>query len=71
MQTHQNWIKAHYNSVIKSYGGKWVLIEADKILFADESFDIVFKQFKKIENKQNCKVALIETGDAPFYGFQT
>jgi predicted O-methyltransferase YrrM len=70
MQAHQNWIKAHYEQLIKSYGGKWVIVEKDKIIFADDSFDIVFNQYKKIENKENCKIALIESGDAAFYGFK-
>ena len=69
MQPHQHWIKAHYNSLIKSYGGKWVIVEKDKIVFADDSFNIVFNQYKKIKNKANCKIVLIETGDAGFYGF--
>jgi len=67
MQSYQNWIKAHYNSLIKSYGGKWVIAEEDKIVFADDSFNIVFNQYKKMENKENCKIALIETGDAVEY----
>ncbi len=70
MQAPQHWIKAHYNSLIKSYGGKWVIVEKDKIVFADDSFNIVFNQYKNIKNKDDCKIALIETGDAAFYGFK-
>jgi hypothetical protein len=44
-----------------------VIVEEDKIVFADDSFDIVFNQYKKLKNKENCKIALIETGDAVEY----
>ena len=70
MQAHQHWIKAHYNSLIKSYGGKWVIVEKNKIIFADAAFDIVFNQYKKIKNKVDCQIALIETGNAAFYEFE-
>jgi len=70
MQAHQHWIKAHYNSLIKSYGGKWVIVETDKIVFTDASFDIVFNQYKNIKNKVDCRIALIETGDAAIYEFK-
>ena len=47
MQAHQHWIKAHYNSLIISYGGKWVIVEKDKVVFTDASFDIVVTSIRK------------------------
>ena len=70
MENQRNWIKTNYNTLVKSYGGKWVIVENNKVVFVAERFNAAFEQYKRLKNKENCEIALIETGDAAFYAIK-
>lgn len=70
MSTIDMWLIDNYNEVMKKYSGKYVLIADNKIVFSDDSFDPVYDKFMELKNIKECKISLIDDGEASFYAIK-
>lgn len=64
------WIHDKYDQLVKDYAGKYILFDEKEVLFADESFTVVYEQYKKLRTKKECKMTLVDEGEATLYGFR-
>lgn len=56
-----------YNKIVKYYRGKYIVIDEDEVLFADDAFDIVYEKYKEFRKKRKCKITFVDDGEASFY----
>lgn len=61
------WVVQNYAELQAKYAGKWILIVEDSVIFADNDFNRVFKEYKQIRGKKVCEMILIDNGEAAFY----
>lgn len=62
------WIYEKYDDLVKEYSGKYILYDSNEILLADESFSVVYEEYKKIRHQKKCKMVLVDDGEATLYG---
>ena len=68
MQSTSDWVNSHYDDLVKSYSGHWILIAENRIIFADRSFNLVYKKAIDMKLKPNeCVIEYIDPADAVFY----
>ena len=65
-----SWIYEKYNDLVRDYSGKYILYDSKEILFADESFKVVYEKYKKIRESKDCKMILVDEGEATLYGIR-
>ena len=70
MSTTRNWFEESYSEFVEKYGGKWILIIENEVHFADDSFEKVYKEYKKVKGRPNTEIVLIDNGDASFYAIK-
>jgi hypothetical protein len=58
----------NYGKLVQEYGGCYVLIRQEKILFADISAKIVLDYALKRFADRKWKIVYIDSGEAAFYG---
>jgi hypothetical protein len=71
MSAKTSWFVNSYNELVQKYGGKWILIINNKVHFADDSFEKVFKEYEKVRGQPNTEMVLIDNGEASFYAIES
>lgn len=61
------WAFDHYEDLVMKYGGKYVLIRDQKVVFADVIFDQVWKHATRHFPDNRWEIWWIESGEAVFY----
>lgn len=57
-----------YNKIVKQYRGKYIVLSEEEVLFADDTFDIVYEKYKQLKKNRKCKITFVDDGEASFYG---
>lgn len=58
-----------YNNLVRDYGGKWVLLGDNEVIFADSSFNTVYERYLIEKSQKDCEIIHIDDGEAAFYAF--
>jgi len=58
----------NYGRLVQEYGGCYILIRQEKILFADKSAKIVLDYALKRFPDRKWKIVYVDSGEAVFYG---
>jgi len=61
-------LNENYSSLVQEYGGCYVLIKQEEIIFADKSAKIVLDYALEHFPDRNWKIVYIDSGEAAFYG---
>ena len=57
-----------YDNLVLKYAGQWILINKNKVIFADKNFEIVMNKADKLKlNPNESEIEFIDSGDAVFY----
>ena len=44
------WVIENYNTLVRNYDGKYVLLADKQGVFSDNSFEIVFEKYNRLKN---------------------
>ncbi|MHA1264262.1 MAG: hypothetical protein ACTSRS_03425 [Candidatus Helarchaeota archaeon] len=58
----------NYRKLVEKYGGCYILIRQEKVLFADKSANIVLDYALKHFPDRKWKIIFVDSGEAAFYG---
>ena len=58
------WVIENYNTLVRNYGGKYVLLADKQVVFSDDSFEIVYERYYTLKKNKACKISLIDDGEA-------
>jgi hypothetical protein len=64
------WVHKNLPELVQKYGGKWVIVLNQKVVFADIAFDVVLHYGLKKLKGQNYVLEWIDSGDAIIYAFK-
>ncbi len=62
------WVRENLEDLVLRYGGKWIIVLDQEILFADNSFDLVLKYALNNLKGKNYVLKHIDSGEAILYG---
>lgn len=68
MSSSDKWLQENYDDLVSKYAGNWVLIKNKKVIFADKSFELVYKKSKELcDSNRNCIIEMVDSGEAVLY----
>ena len=67
MPESSSFLYSHYDQLVEEYGGLYILIRQNEVVFADKSAKIVFQFALKHFSDRQWEIAFIDSGDAAFY----
>ena len=68
VETYDVWLEDNQKMLQQDYGGLWILVHQDKVIFADKNFEVVYKKGEELFPDGDCVIDKIETGDGVIYG---
>lgn len=66
--SNQEFLEKNYDSLVKEYGGKIVLIRENSVIFSDSLTKTVLKYAKSNFSDKNWLITRIDSGEAALYG---
>lgn len=65
--THSEWLEKHSSELQRDYGGYWILVKKNKVIFADKAFDLVYNKANELCEQAECVIDRIDPGDGIIY----